>query len=324
MTSYNPAAWNNSGGVVQSWNQPQAPQAGQPQAPNYSGFNFGNAGGAANAQQQAANYNIGQQQYYNQFSQVNPFGSQQWTVGPDGQRTLTTNVSPNQGMINAQEEEKDIALAAAGRGTLQQLGETFKNPYSFGGLQNQLPGAGDFGQDRQRIEDTLYGGFEARMAPRFQQEQEALTQRLADQGIPPDSELGQRLATQLSQRQEDARLQAQTQATQIGGNEQQRLFNMGMGARGQEIGEYNAQRYGGLSDLGQLFSQRRGFTQGQFQGQAPINVPQMDVGGLGLGYQGLANAYRIAQMNAGGGGGGGGASPLNITALAASAGGGFS
>lgn len=298
MRPYDPTSYNAP--VQQQWT-PQS-QPGQPgptygaTQPNFSSYDYSTPAGGLQAGADYANYWANQNQNINRPNQVNPFGAQQWTVDQYGRPQLTTSVSPNQGMINAQTEERDIALGQVGQGLLGGIGQSLSSPYSYSGFQNQLPGQGDFAGERQRIEDQLYSGFETRMEPRFQQEREALDQRLADQGIPPGSELYSRMHDQLSQRQADARIAAQTQASVLGGNEQQRLFEMGMGARQQEIGEYGQQRYGGLTDLGALAGQQRGFVSPAFQQQQQVALPQLDPGAYGFGYQGLAQALEIAKM----------------------------
>src|SRR3954471_17612144 len=86
---------------------------------------------------------------------------------------------------------------------------------SFGDITQDYGPSDGYSADRQRVEDSLM----ARMNPQLQQQQKALEQQLADQGIRYGSQAYNDAMLTDSQRQNDARYGAISQA----GQEQQRM-----------------------------------------------------------------------------------------------------
>lgn len=93
----------------------------------------------------------------------------------------------------------------------------------------QLPGVGDFSADRLRVEEALM----ARQNDGFGRQEDDLRTRLANQGVTAGSEAFDREMDTLNRSRVDAR----TQATLAGGQEQSRMFGLGMSARQQDVGE---------------------------------------------------------------------------------------
>jgi hypothetical protein len=91
---------------------------------------------------------------------------------------------------------------------------------SAGNIQRSVPGAGDFSKDRQKYEDALMG----RMNPQLEQDRNTLEQQLLNQGLQPGSEAYNRAADQAGRARNDARYGAILNA----GQEQQRMFDMGL------------------------------------------------------------------------------------------------
>lgn len=100
-----------------------------------------------------------------------------------------------------------------------------------------IPGAQDFGAERERVEGAIYGSMMSRLEPAFQERRAALEQSLANRGLPPGSEAWNAEMANLNRAETDARQQALSQAIQMGGTEQGRLFGQAMQARGQQFGE---------------------------------------------------------------------------------------
>lgn len=97
----------------------------------------------------------------------------------------------------------------------------------------QLPGTDDFSADRTKVENALY----SRIDPKLQRNEDDLRNRLANQGIMQGSEAYGREMDDMNQAKNDA----YNQAILAGGQEQSRLFGLGLNARQQAVGEQNAQ-----------------------------------------------------------------------------------
>lgn len=100
-----------------------------------------------------------------------------------------------------------------------------------------LPGVGDFGAERQRVEDALYGRVASRLDPRFQQEQQTMENRLSSMGIARGSAAWNREVDNFNRNRNDAYSTAMQDMVLAGGNEQSRLFGLSMGARQQGFNE---------------------------------------------------------------------------------------
>jgi hypothetical protein len=96
-----------------------------------------------------------------------------------------------------------------------------------------MPGVDDFGEERLRVEDALYGRATDRLDPRFKNLRTDLESKLANQGIMVGSEAWQRENDQLGRDSNDAYSQARNDAILFGGGEQSRLFGISSQARAQ-------------------------------------------------------------------------------------------
>ncbi len=113
--------------------------------------------------------------------------------------------------------------------------------------------------------DAIYGQFERRMEPRFEQQSAALDTQLRNQGLQPGDEAYDYQMSQMRQSQEDARQGAQYQATIGAGAEAQRMLGMDAATRAQMFGENVT---GGQFDLARA-GQQYGMMSDQFsQGMA--------------------------------------------------------
>ncbi|MFC3231266.1 tail fiber domain-containing protein [Marinibaculum pumilum] len=136
---------------------------------------------------------------------------------------------------------------------------------------------------RQRVEDALYQRATARLDPYWQTQQQALESRLAAQGIPVGSEAHDAEWDRFDRARTDAYGQARDQALLAGGDEQSRLFGLGLAGRQQGFNELlaggqfanaaQAQAYGQASNTrGQLFNEQmagrqQAFTEGMTTAQ---------------------------------------------------------
>lgn len=115
----------------------------------------------------------------------------------------------------------------------------------FNALQSQgqfnpqgLPQLGqDYSQMRQQAEQVAMDSFNRNMQPRFQQEEADFRQRMAEQGVDETSESFQRQFKDLKDNQNNAFLNAQSQAFQLGQGEQAQAYGQNLASRGQMFNE---------------------------------------------------------------------------------------
>lgn len=142
----------------------------------------------------------------NRVNQANPFGTSQWTQGPDGQWSQNVSFSPGQQQL----------FDATQQGKAAMLGQ----------------GAPEFGANRQRVMDAMT----SRVGTDVGRAREQKQSDLVAQGIPVGSEAYQREMEQLDRRETDARQQAEIAATQQAGTE----YGAELAGRGQQLGALSA------------------------------------------------------------------------------------
>lgn len=215
-------------------------------------------------------YRLAEQQFnYNRLAPVNqsgPFGSLNYTTGPDGRLTATTTLDP----------AGQAAIGGAREGANQRLAKFLQ---SYGG---ERP---DFSADRGRIEDELYKRFSSRLDPEYQDRERATLSRLEAQGITQGSGAFQNAMDNFNRDRRSAYDEARTSSVLGGGAEQSRLFDMFSQARGQDMSDI-----GSLFNLGQLGNAPQGVSQ--------IGAPDF-MGAANNQYLGQIGAYNNRQQQQG-------------------------
>lgn len=227
--------------------------------------------------------------------EINPYGSQTYSYDEQGNLIKSSQLSdPMQQRFDAG-QTREMNLLNQQNQAISQFGQ--QQPLSYEGLPSL---ANDFSADRQRIEGGLYDKFQRRMGDRFSDERENLKQELANRGIPMGSERYNEQMEQLSQRQNDAFLDAQTQAMQMGGQEQQNLFGMNLAGRQQGIQERTNQYYQPLQTAQMMQGMQQGVINPQFQPMYQANIAPTDVQGTAQGFYGINTnaAMQQAQIDA--------------------------
>ena len=168
--------------------------------------------------------------------------------------------------------------------------------FGFGGPQMQLA-TGDnpaLPQVDSTYRDTVARSLMERMVPVHERQQNQLETQLANQGFTVGSEGYKRALDELQQRQSAERYNALDTA----GNEAQRLFNMGMGARQQAFQEDVAGGQFGNQAQSQLYGQMMG--QADLMNRAGAQAFQQDLAAQQFRNQALgqASALDIARMQA--------------------------
>lgn len=160
-----------------------------------------------------------------------------------------------------------------------------------------IPGINDFGRERDLVTNALL----SRTEPQFQRDEELTRTRLINQGIAPGAEASNYDLDTLNRARNDAR----QQAILAGSQEQSRLANLAMAARGQYTGELAQQGAFANNAQNQAFSQ--GLAGGQFANQAQQAQYAQNLGAMQATNaaqaqqyaqnQGLANFANQAQQN---------------------------
>ncbi len=181
---------------------------------------------------------------------VNMFTAQPATAPQPTGATPATGTAPT---------GKPTGFFSAGNAFGQAAGQTYQNTQNY--LQNNplnynaapaLPGVNDFSADRQRIEQALMGRARGELDTRYNQETADFEQMMANQGVDIGSEKYKRERTQFDKARNEAYNDANFRAMLAGGDEQSRLFGLGLQARQQSVSEADAMHTSRLADMAAL------------------------------------------------------------------------
>jgi len=240
-----------------------------PEAPDYTG--------AAEAQAASSREVTEQQTWANRPTQVTPFGTQSWTSTPTydpttGQTlnrwTQTTTLDPDsQAALDAQQQlqaqRSNLAGSFYGR-VADEMGQAPDySGYTALGTTPQAMSFGGGAKYSQEAGDALYNQFASRAEPQFQRAQDAKRTQLYNMGLREGDEAYDRAMSDLDQSQQDARLQAQYQASIGAGQEAARMQGMdisaGQATYGQQMQSANYQNQLRQQQIAEDL-QRRGYS----------------------------------------------------------------
>lgn len=208
-----------------------------------------------------------QQSYANRVNQSTPWGSQNYTaqkvIDPATGKPVTqwsSSVSLDPRLQAALESQMGITQSnsALAQRLSGQLGDTLGQPMQSPELQTSLDYSGlqalsDPTDVRNRAEDALYSRATARLDPQWNQREEQMRARLANQGLDPGSEAYTNAMGDLNTARNDAYSSAMNDAITGGGAEASRQFGMDLSSRQQGASEIqNAAAFGNQS-LGQQY-----------------------------------------------------------------------
>jgi hypothetical protein len=208
------------------------------------------------------------------------------------------------GLAPIQDYSGDVARNYAGLDMSGLSG--LRSGIDTSGMQG-IPGQGDFGAERTRVEDAMFNRQKRLMEPGFQQSRDRLAQDLANRGMPIGSEASNRALNRLDTSQGQAMADLTDRSVALGGQEQSRLFGQAMGTRGQQFGEQRTQASLANAARGQQFGERQaafgaGQQQAGFQNQAASLANALAMGARGaqtgelIQDQNMANAGRANQI----------------------------
>lgn len=156
---------------------------------------------------------------------------------------------------------KPTGFFSAGNAFGQMAGQTYQNTQQY--LQNNpldyssapaLPGVDDFSADRQRVEQAILGRARGELDTRYAQETADFEQMMANQGVDIGSERYKRERALFDKGRNEAYNDAGFRAMIAGGDEQSRLFKMGLEARKQSVDEQSALRASRIADLAAILA----------------------------------------------------------------------
>jgi hypothetical protein len=202
-----------------------------------------------------------------------PFGNVQTSFGDAGNVQGGVDTSPLSRMQT--EAQGGQIQGQVGDGGQIQRG------LDYSGV-SRMPTLDDFGKDRDRIEQAI----NSRLEPQMQRDEDAMRQRLANQGLTLNHEAYARDQDAFGRQKNDARMQT----ILAGAGEQSRLFNQAMAARQQGVGEVNTQGNYANQAQGQAYSQ--GLASGQFANAAQAQGYGQNLSNANLGNQALQAQYQ--------------------------------
>lgn len=247
--------------------------------------------------QDAANVaNIGRQDLMNRVNENTTFGGASYGVDDQGRVTRDTYLSPEQQNLYNSEMGTEQNLTNVAQNLSGGLQNKLSQDFNYNNIA-KLPGVDDFSADRSRIEDSLYGRYEARMTPRFEQEMQSFNQSMINRGIQPGTKQYDREYQNLKQSQNDALLDARAQAVAAGGAEQGRMFGQGLQARQQGVGEANYLRQQPISEIGSLYDIGSGVRQPNVSPVGQIDVLPTNYADIAGTYRGQNKQVEIAKAN---------------------------
>lgn len=213
-----------------------------------------------------------QQAGLNRFNEQSAFGSSQWVKDPTtGQLIRQTTLAPWEQTIYSQDRWMEMERNKALGDLLGRTTDTLQN----------VPFGEDFSGQRDRIEQALYDRNTRYMDERFSRQNEDFEQQMANRGVPPGSDLYNRLKREMVRGQEEQYEQARLGAITAGGEEQQRYQTL--------LGQQAALPINVMSGL---LSQQRGFYQ-------PESTPFTQISMQAPNLEGLYGGIRGSELAAG-------------------------
>jgi len=266
----------------------------------------------ADKQAQANLQNAQTQSNLNNPNYYTPAGSQVRTMNPDGTYSVTQTLNPQL------QQNYDAQNRLQGQ-LLDRAGSLAGNTLNFGGAPaaptfdtSHVPGLPTpDANDLNTVRDSVYRQETQYLDPQFQQRESDLKSQLANQGIMPGSEAYDREMNNFNLAKQKAYGDARDSAIQAGGQEQSRLFGLGLNAnqagmnnaiagfntgmqgRQEGVAEATALHNAPLNDLSVLRGGPQ-VTLPSFPGQIGTSIPGVDyMNAANLGYN-----SNLAQQNA--------------------------
>lgn len=214
--------------------------------------------------------------YLNRINQYGPDGSKTYAVTGNqdvGGNSVpiwseTTTLSPEQQKIYNSQQQLTQGTSDLANQYVSRIGDATSKPYSYDGLAPAPQYNEEYRQQQlQAITD--------RAAPQMQRDQDALRQRLANQGVTVGTEAWRAAQDDYSRAQNDFRLGADVQA----GNAAAQQYGLEANTRDRAIQEMTALRTQPINEVAALLGTGNGVQTPQFSQPAQTQVSPTDVSG---------------------------------------------
>lgn len=207
-----------------------------PPAPDYTGAANATAQGNLEATRAAAAANrVNQVTPYGNLTYThNPVYNSDGTLNPDAGWTATTSLSPAQQQLLDQQNKTSIGLAGLQDKGLNYVSDMLANKFDTSALPANQINAGQTAQD----------AIMSRLNPQFDQSENALRTRMANQGIAPGTEAWNNEFRTFNQGKNDAYTQAALQGMGIGQQARQQSLQEQAYLRNEPLNTLNAVRTG--------------------------------------------------------------------------------
>lgn len=206
---------------------------GAPPPPDYAGAAQATAAGNLDAARTAA--------AANRVNQVTPYGALTYSMNPSDQDqwgnnmwTVTQSLAPEQQKLLDYQNQTSMGLGELTGTGLDYVKGMLQDPFS---TKNLVDTGFDAGQ-------TYQDAYMQRLKPQLDQSREAFDVKMANQGIPIDSEAYKRASLTQSQKENDMLLGATTQGFGTGLQARQQGFNEAAYQRNEPLNTLNAVRTG--------------------------------------------------------------------------------
>jgi len=210
------------------------PAPSAPDAPDYAGAASQTAAGNLAAARQAT--------AANRVNQYTPYGSLEYKINPESQWDIygnptwssTQSLSPEQQQLLNIQNQTSLNLGNLQNQGLSYVENMISKPFDTSSLAQTGINPGE----------TMQDSIMRRLQPQIEQSREAFDVKMANQGIPVDSEAYRRAALTQSQKENDQLTSAVVQGTQTGLAANQQGFGQLGYIRNEPINTLNAIRSG--------------------------------------------------------------------------------
>lgn len=241
-----------------------------------------------------------------------PYGSQTFTgrVDPTTGATVydqSVSLSPGQQQLYDQQQQQNLQLGRVGTQMLGGIQNAYGSPMDTSGLpaladRSSLYGADDLEGARKSVSDALYQRQSSYLDPQYQQRENDLTTRLANQGVVEGSEAWRNARDQFGRERAFDYDQARTSSITGGLNEMQGLSGIALNnagfqnnARAQSLQELLTRRNQPLNEFNALRQNTQVDTP-QFQNPNNAQVAPTDTAGnIWNSYNGQLGIYNARQ-----------------------------
>ncbi len=232
----------------------------------------------------------------NSINQVTPYGSMTYS-GTPGQPnfTQTQSLAPAQ---QSQLDQHNQLQSTLGSNANTLASNLPSSPMDFSSVP-QIPGAQDLTAFNNQQQNATYTAGMNLMQPQFDQQQRAMQQQLADQGIPAGSEAYNTQMDNLARQQNSATSNLALNAVGAGNTAAQMLQTEGLQNRQQGTAEQQALYNSPYNTIASLMGGTQ-IQQPTFQSQTGFQAAPTDyLGAQNMAYNGQLNNYnaQVGQNN---------------------------